>query len=218
MVALGILALVASLIYGAFRGMQRSREGLSQAGERYHQGRSALSRMSREVSAAFVSTHLPLVASQASSMTAFIGKDSNPDRLDFASFSHRRYGRDTHESDQSEIGYFASTDPDARDKIDLARREAKVIDLDPERGGVVAVLAEDLERFDLEYLDPLTGQWLTSWDTTQGAGQPGRLPSQVKIRLELRGLGPGAPPIPFVTRVALPIQAALAFALPRPTP
>ena len=47
LVSLGILALIATLIYGALDGMARPREGLSRIGDRYHQGRTALNRFTR---------------------------------------------------------------------------------------------------------------------------------------------------------------------------
>ena len=48
------------------------------------------------------------------------------------------------------------------------------------------ILAHDVVGFDLQYLDPESGEWLRTWDTTQGAMQPNRLPSQVKILLTMR--------------------------------
>src|SRR4029079_11078294 len=121
----------------------------------------------------------------------------NPyDRLDFCSFSHRRLGGNVHESDQNELSYFASRDPDRPGKIDLARREQKEIDLDPQHGGIVAVAAEDIAAFDVTYLEPLTGQWITAWDTTQATMQPNRLPMQVKITLVVNG-GLGGRPATF---------------------
>jgi general secretion pathway protein J len=218
MVSVAIIALIATLVYGAFDGMQKSRDGLASIDDRYHQGRGAISRMSRELSAAFLSMHVPLVASQATQMTAFAGKDSNPDRVDFTSFSHLRFGKNTHESDQNELGYFASPDPDVPNKIDLVRRESRYIDLLPKQGGVINVLAENIQKLDFQYLDPILGQWVDNWDSTQAAGQTNRLPAQVKITLELKGVGPSSAPIRFVSRASIPIQSALSFAIPRPSP
>lgn len=215
LVAIGVLALVGSLIYGAFDGMARSRKGLSNINDRYHQGRAAITRISRDLQMAFISLHQPLVALQSVRNTAFIGKDDgNLDRVDFTSFAHRRLSRDAHESDQSEVGFFAARNPDTGG-MDLVRRESRHIDLDPAKGGVVNVLAEGVEQFEIEYLDPLTAEWTTTWDTTQaGSGQYQRLPLQVRITLVLSG-GPGDKPIPFRTRVSMPAQNPIAFGVPR---
>ena len=214
LVSIGILAVIATLIYGAFDGMSRSRAGLSRINDRYHQGRAALSRMSRELQSAFLSLHLPLVASQSVRSTAFIGKRGTPtDRVDFTSLSHRRIARDAHESDQNEVGFFASRDPEG-DKVDLVRREATTIDLEPAKGGVIQVLAEDIESFELKYLDPLTGEWIEDWDSTQVAAQLNRLPLQVQIVLVLKG-GIGDGPLRLETKVPIAMQTPLTFAVPR---
>jgi general secretion pathway protein J len=214
MVAMAVLAMVSALVYGALDGMSQARSGITRLGERHHQGRAALSRIARELAGAFLSVHLPpTTVMQTARATGFVGTDGAAfDRVDFTAFAHQRIGRDAHESDQCEVGYFASRDPDARDKVDLVRREAPIDDK-VDKGGVVQVLAEDIERFQVAYLDPLTNEWTETWDSLQPAGQLGRLPSQVKVIIEVRG-GAGGRPIRFATRVTLPMQWALAFGMP----
>ncbi|WP_437306759.1 type II secretion system protein GspJ [Sorangium sp. So ce388] len=213
LVSVAILALIGTLIYGAFDGMSRSRAGISRISDRYHQGRAAIARISRELQEAFLSRHQPADKNIVVRLTAFAGQDSSPaDRIDFTAFAHRRLLRNAHESDQCEIGYFGSRDPE-RDRLDLVRREAKTIDTEPTRGGVVNVLAEDIESFNIQYLDPLTGEWVDSWDSTQPAAQLDRLPSQVWVTLVLNG-GPGGEPIKFETKVPIPMQVPIAFGVP----
>jgi len=212
MVSDAILAMVSVLIYGAFDGLSRGKKSLGRVNDRYHQGRAAISRISMELSSAFLSTHQPLTEQQYRRITIFSGTRGSPaDRIDFTSFSHRRLVRDSHESDQNEISYFGSPDPNVSGKIDLARRESPVIDLEPKRGGEVNVLVEDIDSFDVKYLDATTGLWTETWDTTQATGQLGRLPYEVKISLVLKG-GVGGQPVTFSTKVAMPMQAALSFA------
>jgi general secretion pathway protein J len=215
MVAISVLAMVSVLIYGAFDGLARGKKGLGRVNDRYHQGRAALERMARELSSAYVSQHLPLVASQIRRQTAFVGTNSAPaDRVDFTSFSHRRLIRDSHECDQNEISYFGSSDPAISGKTDLVRRESATIDTEPRRGGEVSVLVDDIDLFDVRYLEPMTGQWLETWDTTQATGQPNRLPLQIKLTLVLRG-GAAGKNVELMTKVAMPMTTALAFAVPR---
>ena len=216
LVSIGILALIATLIYGAFDGMAKSRVGLTRLDERYQQGRSSLARMSRELESAFLSMHQPNQVSQQIRITAFIGKNQgSSDRVDFTSFSHRRLGRDLHESDQNELSFFLARDPDRSDKYDLVRREQKEIDLEPTKGGVVNVICEDVAELDFSYLDAITGEWTETWDSTQAAGQFQRLPLQVKIRMVLRG-GVGDRPIKLETRVPIAMQSAITFGLAQP--
>ena len=83
LVSMAILAMVSTLIYVAFDGMQRARTGIARIGDRYHQGRQALARMSRELQSAFLSYHQPqlLLASVRNFM--LVGTDSGTmDRID----------------------------------------------------------------------------------------------------------------------------------------
>jgi len=220
LVSVGILAMIGTLLYGALDGMQKARQGIERIDDRYHQGRQALSRISREMQSAFLSLHQPLQIANAVRTTVFIGTDSgSSDRVDFTSFSHRRLARNVHESDQNELSYFMGRDPDRSDKYDLLRREQREIDLDPTHGGVVNVLCEDVTTFDVSYLEPSTDTWLDAWDSTQPAaqGQFNRLPLQVRVRLWLKG-GAGDKPIRLATKVSLGIQTPLNFAVPRQGP
>lgn len=211
LVALTILALISTLIYGAFDGMSRSKDSLAKINERHHQGRSALARIARELQSAFVSGHEPILTTSSTRTTIFKGQDSRPaDRIDFTSFSHRRLLQDAKESDQNEISYYDSRDPDRSDKVDLVRREDKIIDLDPDKGGVVNVVAEDIESFELEYYDPISKDWTDTWDSGQPAAQFGRLPMFVRVSLEMKG--PNSKPILFQTKVHIPGQSVLCFA------
>jgi general secretion pathway protein J len=172
--------------------------------------------MSRELQSAFLSVHHPQVVTLSQRTTAFIGTDQGTqDRLDFTSFSHQRLLRNAHESDQNEISYFMGRDPDRSDKQDLLRREQREIDLDPQHGGIVNVLCEDVTVFDLQYLEPVNDTWLDAWDASQLMNplQQGRLPFQVRIRLVLRG-GEGDRPIKLATKVPLGMQKSLTFAIP----
>jgi general secretion pathway protein J len=214
MVAIGILAMVAVLIHGVIDSLSRGRKGEGMRAERAHEGREAIQRMVRDLSGAYISTAVPAVPALMTSRTAFVAKSSIPfDRMDFTSFAHLRTERDSHESDQAEVGYFVVPDPEVPDKMDLVRREQTPIDYEPLKGGIVNVVAEDVEKFDVRFLDPMTAQWLETWDSQQVTGQPNRLPYEVSITLVLKGVG-GGPPYSYTTKVFVPIQSPLAFGNP----
>lgn len=219
LVAIAILAMISVLIYGAFSGMKHTKEGIERLDGRYREGRLAMSRITRELQSAYLSANLPLNLSLAVEKTAFIGTQGTPaDRIDFDSFANRRLDRDSHESDQCEISYYGMDDPKHSGTTNLVRRISKHPDLDPTKGGVIEVLATDIDLFDVKYLDPLTDQWTETWDTTQATGQLNRLPLQVQITLVLNGgrrkAEDRAPePIHFVTKVSIPIQHPLNFNL-----
>jgi general secretion pathway protein J len=214
-VAIGILAMVAVLIHGVIDSLSRGKKGEGMRAERVHEGREALQRIVRDLSSAYLSMHVPTIQALQTEKTAFVGRHaSQSDRIDFDAFAHRRTDRDAHESDQAEVGYFVVADPDVPDKMDLVRREQTPIDLEPLKGGIVDVVAEDVSTFELKYLDPLTGQWVETWDSTQVTGQPNRVPLAVRIKLVLKGVGEGSP-YSYTTKVFLPIQQPLSFGIPK---
>jgi general secretion pathway protein J len=215
LVSISILAMISVLIYGAFDGLSKSKTGLSRVNTRYHEGRATLRRLAEEISSAFLTMHQPLSPALIVRKTAFVAKDSSPaDRLDMTTFAHRRVTAESRESDQSEISYFGSPDPNISGKIDLARRESPIIDIEPQKGGTVYVIAEDIDLFDVKFLDPMSGMWTDSWDTTQAIGQANRLPLQVRITLVLRG-GPGGKTIKFEEKVPVSMVQPVSFAIPR---
>jgi general secretion pathway protein J len=207
------MAMISLLIYGAFDSMSRGRRGEALRADRARQGRDAVERIGRELQTAFLSMHNPLVPALVTRTTGFIGQNSSQyDRVDFTAFAHRRIAKDSPESDQASIGFFVVKDPDVDGKMDLVRREQSPIQFDFKRGGVVNLLAEDVERFDLRYLDPLTGQWLDTWDSTIMTGQLNRLPIEVRIELELKPVR-NTPAFRYVTKVMIPIQQPLKFGI-----
>lgn len=217
-VAVAILAMISMLIYSAISGLRNSKQGIQRVNDRYREGRLAMARITRELQSAYLSLQMPLNPQIAVEKTAFIGTQGSPaDRVDFNSFSNRRIDRDSHESDQCEISYFGSENPKEQGVTDLVRRIDTTPDLEPTKGGRVEVLATDIDLFNLQYLDPLTGEWVDTWDSTQATGQLNRMPLQVRVRLVLNGGrrssgSSGRKTIHFMTQVDIPIQHPLTFA------
>jgi general secretion pathway protein J len=179
----------------------------------------ALSRMSHELESAYISHHLPINVNLATVKTAFIAEPGAPaDRINFNAFVNRRMDRDSAESDQAEISYFGLENQNQPGVTDLIRRISPRLDIEPTKGGRGQVLATDIDLFDLSYLDPLLGQWVDNWDTTQGLGKQDRLPLQIKISLVLNGGGrvsedSSESTVAFEGKVSLPITNALTFAI-----
>jgi len=220
LVAIVVLSMISLLIYNAFASMKRSREGIERVDDRYREGRLAMTRMVRELQSAYISLHAPINSSLLVQKTSFVGTTGTPaDRIDFNSFSNRRMDKNSHVSDQCELSYFGSSNPDVSGVTDLARRISTSLDLEPKKGGRVDVLATDIDLFDLQYLDPMTGNWLETWDTTSSVtGQPARLPVQMRITLVLnggnrQGYDRGQGTIRLITKVSLPIDNGLNFAV-----
>lgn len=210
MMAMVIFAMISTILYGGFVQTARNKQRVEQRLDRAHEIRAGIDRMARELSMAFVSDHKNPNPRLQRVVTAFIGKEiSNGSRLDFTSFSHQRLYRDAHESDQNELSYFVTQHPTDSSIDVLARREQSRIDDDPQEGGHTQILIDDVVSLELSFLDTLTGEWTSYWDTTQDAMHPNRLPSQVKILVtvpNLRGYGPDQT---FGTRAVLPLRYAL---------
>ena len=187
LVAVLIAALVSTVVFGGFDQTMRNRRILEDESDRAHTIRVALERLVAELSMAYVSIHVNPNPALQTMNTCFIGgRSGRAHRVEFTSVSHRRLYRDAHESDQNELSYFITEHPEARDTLVFARREQNRIDQDPQSGGTVQILVEDVLDFELEYLDPTTGLWTDTWDTREITAQPNRLPAQVKIRLTVR--------------------------------
>lgn len=209
-VAMAILAIVATLMYSGFTQTARNKRRVEDELERYHEVRMGLERMARELSMAFVSDQLNPDESRIVVRTAFVGKErGGGSRIDFTSFSHQRLYRDAHESDQNELSYYLDDDPEDRSKTVLVRREQNRIDDDPLSGGTAQILIRDVDKFELSYLDPQSQEWTDLWDSTQPAMQFNRLPSQVEIRVTVPNVRGRGKDQTFATRTWLPLQFAL---------
>lgn len=208
--AVTILALVGTMIYGGFSQTALNKARVEKDVDHSRVVHMALERLARELTMAFVSTHVNPSLDLRVSNTAFIGTDSGrDDRIDFTSFSHRRLYRNARESDQNEISYFVTEHPDDPDVDVLARREQNRIDDDPRTGGKSQILLENVEEFNIEYFDPLLSDWVQTWDTVNALAQPNRLPTQVRIRLGVKDPRRPSETQTFGTRVVIPITYAL---------
>ena len=210
MLAVSVLSLVGTLIYGGFSQTALNKARVEADVERSRIIHMALDRMARELTMAFVSTHVNPSLDLRVVDRAFIGKDRGKrDRIDFTSFSHRRLYRNARESDQNEISYFVTEHPDDPGVQVLARREQNRIDDDPRRGGKSQILVENVEELNLEYFDPLLTDWVQTWDTEDVLAQPNRLPTQVRIRLSVKDPRRRGETQSFGTRVVIPLTYAL---------
>lgn len=210
MMAFAILGIVMTLVYSGFVQTANNKKRVETRLSRNHEISMGLSRIARELSMAYVSAQLnqnPALRPMISAMV-LTEKGANS-RIDFTSFSHLRLYRDAHESDQNELSYYVTDDPEDGDRKVLARREQRRIDDDPQEGGQTQVLIENVVSFHIEVLDPMTLEWTSSWDTMQVAMQPNRLPIQAKIFVTVPNLTGRGEDQTFGTRTYLPLQYAL---------
>jgi general secretion pathway protein J len=215
LISIGVMSLISVLLYGAFGVVSRGKRIAEGLAERHRIARVAMTRMSRELQMAFLSMHVAATPQQITRVTAFTGTNK---RIDFNAFAHRRIVKDAHESDQCELSYFTGSgqtfggEKRADRQLDLLRREQAVIDDQPGKGGVVQVLVDDIDTFQVRYFDPQSQLWTDQWDSTSVGGQLGRMPLQVEIYLAIKG-GPSGDLIRLRTKTDIQMLTPLQFAL-----
>jgi general secretion pathway protein J len=182
-IAVAVTAFIGITLGMAFNTTSSAKETMEQQSEKYRMLRTAMSRMEREISAAFVSDRYDATRfrDQYDRPTNFIGAK---DKLMFASMAHQRLYSDAKESDQMYVEYSvkSSSDKAARGRYDLFRREKTVFEERMERGGTEEVMFEGIKRIEFQYWDSDKKQWVDEWDTRRTERKT-ILPTRVKFTI-----------------------------------
>lgn len=183
MVAIGITAFIGLTIGVTFNSTIVNKEVIESQSERYRMLRAAMSRMTREIGAAYVSDRYdPKRYRDAFDRpTNFIGAR---DKLLFTSLAHQRLYADAKESDQMVVEYSVKTSPDrkAKGRQDLVRREKALIEERMDRGGTEDVLFENAKKIEFEFWNSEKKAWENEWDTRRSE-RKSILPTRVRITL-----------------------------------
>ncbi|MCX7943263.1 MAG: type II secretion system protein GspJ [Deltaproteobacteria bacterium] len=205
-VSVSIVVVMASLVYGSARRQMEARELAMRLEERYSMVRITLSRITREISMAFLSNH---VSPDKRTQTIFKGVNESPiNRLTFSSFSHQRLRADVHESDQNIITYYGKPDKVNSSLMNIMRYEKSLIDDKPEEYGEGEVLARGVVGLRFRYYDEEKKEWVDSWDT-MGIERGNKLPRYVEVSLTI--LDEGGKEVSFVSKAKIQIQKPLSF-------
>lgn len=185
MIAVAITAVIGVMVTGAFQRVYAAKDLTEAQDERLTPARVALTRLSRELSEAFLSDHYDRKRFR-DPPTLFRGKDGGErDDLLFTTMSHERLVRDAKESDQALVEYTVEPDPDLRGELALFRREKAHLDEEPDRGGAKAIVCQHVSSFDVQYWDWTKQQWFREW-VTNSAERQSILPTRVKVRLGVK--------------------------------
>ncbi|MCS6914784.1 MAG: type II secretion system protein GspJ [Myxococcales bacterium] len=185
LVAVGIVASVAVLVWGSFQQAHRARRTVEAKMSRYRAARIAMDRMIRDISMAYLSNNV-VPGTEQTPRTFFDGvRKTDVDELRFSYFGHQRLYADAKEADTAAVSYFGLRDKQDPRRIHLMRRETRRLQADrfENIAGETDLLCDDVVRLELSYYHPDRREWLETWQTTQADGFPGRLPSKVRIRL-----------------------------------
>jgi prepilin-type N-terminal cleavage/methylation domain-containing protein len=182
MLALALMALLTSILWGTFAQTAKVKQRIEQAQDRTHTVRVALMRMSREIEMAFMTAE---TSGTQEKRTMFSGTTHNDfDELRFSWFGHQRMRADAAEGDTALITYFSQPDPDDSTHINLMRRETRRLEAkDPKIiPGETYILCPAVSRLKFSYYDYKQKDWREEWDTTTADGLQ-YLPTQVRIAL-----------------------------------
>ncbi len=183
MVAISITALMGAILGVSFTSTMKAKETVEGDAEKYRNLRVAMSRMCREIGAAYVSDRYDAKRYRDAydRPTNFVG---SRDRLLFTSLAHQRLYSDAKESDQMVVEYSVktSTEKNARGRDDLIRRENPLLEERMDRGGTEDVLFEGLKKLEFQFWDAEKKEWDDEWDTRRPE-RKSLLPTRVRITL-----------------------------------
>lgn len=197
-IAMAITATIGAMTIGAFRQIDHAREIARGQADRYAAARLALTRLSREVSMAFLSDNYD-AKRYRERVTLFVGRE---DEILFTTMAHQRLYRDVKESDQAVVAYRVDSDPENPGERALFRREKARLDDEPDRGGQTDLVADHVTGFRIRYWDRTRNDWAREW-TTKSVDHPNELPSRVRFELEISLGGGRTEKLSTETRIAL---------------
>lgn len=182
-IAIAMTAFIGVVIGVTFNTTIINKDIIESQAERYRMLRTAMSRMVREIGAAYVSDRYDAKRYRDAfdRPTNFVG---TRDKLMFSTLSHQRLYADAKESDQMVVEYSVKSSPDskAKGRTDVVRREKALIEERMDRGGTEDTLFESAKKLEFQYWNSERKQWDDEWDTRR-AEKKSILPSRVKITL-----------------------------------
>lgn len=213
MISITVLALMMMIAWRVIAGTVATRQTLQQRQEREHEIRVATSVMTRDLTAAYLSANED--QNMTDRRTLFVGKGggSDVDDLRFSSLAHRVLWSDANESEQTVITYLAESDPEDSSKNNLLRREQRRPSNEPvkQEPAELNLLVRDIRRVKFEYYDWRAKEWKENWDSTKQDSERGRLPSRVRVTIELDNPSGVGDPVKYVTQIRPMLQEELRF-------
>ena len=218
MIAVALLTLVMAAGWGSYSVAVDSQQRMQEINERLHGVEQAVNRIVRDMSTAFITKHGGDDSEQTEIryQTGFLG---NNERVDFTSMGYVRMFKDEKVGDQSEISYYIRDmrNEDGDLETYLVRREQAPINDDFTRGGTILPLLDHVLSFKLQYWDDEKADvavgsdgWVDEWDT-EHSDFTDRLPSRVKIEIEIEDPLGGDKPMLISTQAQIHLTKALDF-------
>ncbi|MBI4565035.1 MAG: prepilin-type N-terminal cleavage/methylation domain-containing protein [Planctomycetes bacterium] len=181
LLAVTLLAILMALIYGVVVSTVQAQQRIDAITHGSEIGPAILNQIRQDLTGAFLPDSL---------QDYFVGQDrkqgyGDGDRVDFIS-SVMAYGTETSMSrpmfhSVNEVGYQVAESPDHPGELILYRRLDLFVDAEALQAGRLAVLADRVLSFNIEYRKKT--EWVTTWISSQAEHT---LPDAVKVELKMR--------------------------------
>ena len=182
LVAVGVLAIMSSLIFAIMSSIFTVSRDMDDLVEVNHMARVSMDRMTKDISQSFLSLNQGI---EETTQTVFKGER---DRILFCYVGNVPVKAGELQTDQGVVEYRLGDTSEDRDGRDLVRRFKPYVDDSPDSGGDEFVMARGVQSLRFEYWNRQDEDWNDSWvaDDPLANTEPGYiLPSRVKITLEM---------------------------------
>jgi general secretion pathway protein J len=193
LLAMTILVVIMSVVYGSFSTASRNVEQAEAARDETDLARTLLSKLTDDLANAYVNPAMTATSQAVSKpvgLTILYGKKEEVgegdekirhDSLALTTLTNWRKP-DSKETELLEVGYSFKEKPDGTG-YSLFRREKRELsaDMPPLEGGVEYEITDRVEGLQFRYYNETTKTWLDEWDTRTRPG----LPKAVEIALTL---------------------------------
>jgi len=210
MISLGLLATMMFLAWSATRGTITIKKSLEKTQVRNHEIRVGMALMVRDISSAYLSANENTNATSDNRRTLFVGKSSSTvDQLRFSTLAHSPMWANANESEQTQIQYLAESDPDDSGTTNLVRREQRRLSSENYKNELAEfdIVLHNIKRVRFEYWDWRDKDWKERWDSTQADAERNRLPTRVRITIEVEN--EAGKEFKFTTQARIMMQEAL---------
>jgi len=190
-VAITILAIITSFIYGVYTGSVKTIDETREKIDIYENGRMVLERMSNELR----STAVPIDKGVAPDVTFFSGTNDeigsvHADEIQFITRSNATNYRQNGRPILMGVYYFLKTEEDEegetmkKDTYTLMRSEEPIFSRDFMEDVKEEEFIDGCSGLDFEYYGE--SGWVDEWDDQDGGDQEGNVPSAIKITLSMK--------------------------------
>jgi len=210
LIALSILAFMMMIAWSTTSNSAQAKKHFEAIEERNHEIRIAQGRMVQDISSAYLSANED--QNKQERRTLLLGKShGSVDELRFSSLGHKALWAEANESEQTLIAYYSESDLEDGSKTNLLRRESRRLSNETWKSepAEIDVLLRDVEKVSFEYYNWRDEDWQEDWDTTSAAGEKGRLPTRVRITIEVETEDGDS--VKYVTQARIMMQEELRF-------